>query len=187
MANKFEGGIWPADDFDSIQIREVYSRYGLAMFMAQVLEHGIVNAAIIMQLLPTIRSFANEASWQQAFDKAFESGLSQTYGNMLMSLEKIDGFPQLLLDRLKSAKNDRDILAHRFFRQNDIAFMSRNGRKHMIEWCEARVDLFQSIANELDDFVRPISERNGISQSWVDEKLTEMLRDAEKWTPSDDL
>lgn len=34
------GSIWPTGSFEEEQIREVYSRYGLAMYMAQVLEHG---------------------------------------------------------------------------------------------------------------------------------------------------
>jgi hypothetical protein len=31
------GAIWPNEDDESVQIREVYSRYGLAMYRAQVL------------------------------------------------------------------------------------------------------------------------------------------------------
>ena len=50
-------GIWPVEDLEDAKVREVYSRYGLAMFMAQVLEHGMVNAMIVVQLLPARSNF----------------------------------------------------------------------------------------------------------------------------------
>lgn len=182
MEEHAPGAIWPATDFDDVQIREVYSRYGLAMFMVQVLEHGMVNAAIIMRSLPTMRSHQNVQGWHTTFDRAYEAGLSRTYGNMLKQLDTIEEFPPLLLERLRSAKEDRDVLAHRFFRQNDIAFLNREGRTAMIAWCEERIELFQSLSNEIDAFTAPICERYGISQSAIDEKIRQSLEDAKNWT-----
>jgi hypothetical protein len=51
------GATWPAEDEASVQTREVYARYGLAMYKAQVLEHGMVNAVIISRMMPTIRQY----------------------------------------------------------------------------------------------------------------------------------
>ena len=39
-----QGAIWPAENEKSVQIREVYSRYGLAMYLAQVLEHYMLQS-----------------------------------------------------------------------------------------------------------------------------------------------
>jgi hypothetical protein len=177
------GAIWPVNDFDGAQTREVYARYGLAMYMVQVLEHGMVNAAIMLRTLPTMRSHPNVASWQDAFDRAYGAGLARTYGNMLKQLETIDEFPRPLLGRLQSAKEDRDILAHRFFRQHDIAFINPNGRTQMIAWCEQRVELFQSLSDELDTFVVPVCERHGLSKEWMEQKVEEYIEDAVKWLP----
>ena len=77
------GSVWPASTFDEEQIREVYSRYGLAMYMVQVLEHGMVNAGIIMRTLGKRASYPDEDSWLAAFDASYETGLAKTYGNML--------------------------------------------------------------------------------------------------------
>lgn len=33
-------------------VKEVYARFGLAVYFAQVLEHGLVNALVILFLLP---------------------------------------------------------------------------------------------------------------------------------------
>ena len=177
------GSIWPATDFDEVQIREVYSRYGLAMYMAQVLEHAMVNAMIIMRTLPGMRTHRDEASWQATFDGAYEMGLARTYGNMVRQLEAIDEFPRELLGRLVSLKEDRDILAHRFFRQNDLAFMNRDGRTTMVAWCEERVELFKVLSDDVDAFIAPIQARYGISQSWIDRALAQSLEDARNWSP----
>lgn len=177
------GAIWPANDFDNVQVREVYSRYGLAMYMAQVLEHGMVNAVIVMQTLPSMRTHENEAAWHATFDGAYETGLARTYGNMLRQLENLNGFPPNLINRLRGAKEDRDILAHRFFRQNDLAFMNRDGRTSMIAWCEDRIVLFKALSDDVDAFLAPIQQRYGITQAWIDNAMEASLQQAREWTP----
>jgi hypothetical protein len=179
------GSIWPVTDTDGEQIREVYSRYGLAMYMAQVLEHGMVNAVIIMRILGTRGSHPDEENWQAAFDAAYEAGLAKTYGNMLRQLETLDGFPPDLLARLRAAKEDRDVLAHRFFRQNDVAFLNPRGRTAMIAWCEDRVELFKVLSDEVDAFLEPIQESHGISKEWIEQAQEQTLKDAENWPFTD--
>ena len=80
-------------------------------------------------------------------------------------------------------QEDRDVLAHRFFRQHDLAFMNTDGRTTMIAWCEDRVELFQALADEVDAFIAPIRERHGISQEWVERAMEQSLEDARNWTP----
>jgi hypothetical protein len=179
------GSVWPASTFDEEQIREVYSRYGLAMYMVQVLEHGMVNAGIIMRTLGARASYPDEDSWLAAFDGAYEAGLAKTYGNMLRQLETLEGFPVGLLARLRAAKEDRDVLAHRFFRQNDLAFMNPQGRTAMIAWCEERVELFKGLSDEVDAFLEPIQESHGISKDWLERAWEQTLRKAEDWRSAD--
>lgn len=177
------GVIWPATDFDEVQIREVYSRYGLAMYMAQVLEHGMVNALVVMRTLPTMRSHDDAPSWHASFDNAYRTGLARTYGNMLQQLVSLERFPTKLLERLKAAKEDRDILAHRFFWQNDLAFLNRDGRTSMIAWCQARIELFTALSDDLDAFLAPIQAQYGITQERIDRVFEQSLEEARNWNP----
>ena len=94
------GSIWPAHDDDAVQIREVYSRYGLAMYLAQVLEHSMVNAVIIVRMLPAMREHADRSTWEDAFDGAYDAELAKTFGNMLRALTPL-GLPGQLLERLR--------------------------------------------------------------------------------------
>ena len=46
------------DDPESEHIKEVYARFGLALYYAQVLEHAIVNALVVVDLIPARRHLA---------------------------------------------------------------------------------------------------------------------------------
>jgi hypothetical protein len=172
------GAIWSAEDEDSVQIREVYSRYGLAMYEAQVLEHGMVNAIIVCRMLPTMRQHPDRSSWENAFDQAYDSELAKTFGNMLRALESL-ALPSDLMVRLHNAKVERDRLAHRFFREHDENFLGRSGRTRMIAECEEIIERFTTIDVDLETFLRPQCERYGITSEWVEDHLSAAIAAAE--------
>lgn len=175
------GAIWPADDADSIQIREVYSRYGLAMYQAQVLEHGMVNAVIIARMLPTMREHSDRSAWENAFDQAYDIELAKTFGNMLRALEPL-GLPAELIARLRAAKTERDHLAHRFFREHDEDFLGTTGRMRMIAECEAIIERFAEIDAELETVMQPLRERYGITAEWVEGHMAAAVAKAQAET-----
>lgn len=164
------GSIWPADDDDAVQIREVYSRYGLAMYQAQVLEHGMVNAVIIARMLPAMLEHADRSAWEDAFDGAYDVELAKTFGNMLRALAPLD-LPGELLERLRCAKSERDRLAHRFFREHDVDFLGRAGRTKMIAECEEAIEIFSTIDADLEEHMRPQRERHGIRSEWIQRQV----------------
>ncbi len=172
------GAIWPAPDFDSVQVREVYSRYGLAMFMAQVLEHGMVNTLLVLRLLPTMKDHANRSSWDEAFEHFYDAELAKTFGNMVRALEQTGAFSPDLVERLRAAKVHRDHLAHRFFREHDADFMSRSGRTRMIAECEELIELFQGIDREVEGIVAPQRAKFGITPEWIEKHVALMEAEA---------
>ncbi|MFN3774964.1 hypothetical protein [Sphingomonas parapaucimobilis] len=175
MMDEFQSqGIWPVEDLEDAQVREVYSRYGLAMFMAQVLEHGMVNAMIVVQLLPARSNFRGHAEWFSAFDKFHDAEFSKTFGNMIRALERIDKFPADFIARLQSAKLGRDHLAHRFFRENSEKFFNQAGRLEMIVECEKWINIFQSADRDLDAIVGPLRLQFGISNDLIDQHVNEI-------------
>lgn len=164
------GVIWHADDPKAVQIREVYARYGLAMYKAQVLEHGIVNAVIIANVLPTMSDYTDRITWEEDFDRAFVRELAKTFGNMLRALEPLR-LPNEIMVRLREAKLERDRLAHRFFREHDENFLNQRGRITMITECEAVIEFFSEVGADLEAHMRPLRERYGITDEWVEEKV----------------
>jgi hypothetical protein len=149
------------------------------MSQAQVLEHGIVNTMLVFCLMPTMGAHATEESWQAAFDRFYDAEFGKTFGNMLKGLASIKDFPSDLLERLRGAKVERDHLAHRFFREHDMDFMTREGRTRMIAECEDLIERFGELDQMIEAFAHEQREKYGFTKEWIDEKVTAMLDEAE--------
>jgi len=165
------GSIWPAHGEEACQMREVYSRYGLAMYFAQVLEHSIVNTLMMMRLMPTITDFSDRQAWEEAFDEFFDQQFGKTFGNMLRELETTNALPQDITNQLRLAKFERDYLAHKFFRENAQEMMSPLGRTQMVCRCEQSIELFQVADERLEEFAAPYREKSGLT----DEKVNKWI------------
>lgn len=170
--------VWSVDDPESALIREVYARYGLAMYMAQVLEHAIVNLLLVLRFLPTRPKHKDAVSWEAAFDDFYAGEFGKTFGNMLRKLESLELVPVVLLARLRQAKEVRDVLAHSFFRDNDLAFMTQHGRAQMIAFCDNAIVEFKAIDTELDELCAPHRGRYGMTEEWLERKFQEMQAQA---------
>jgi hypothetical protein len=174
------GTIWPATDFSSAQIREVYSRFGLAMFMAQVLEHGMVNALLVLRFLPTMNDYADRSGWDEGLERFYDAEFAKTFGNMVRALEHSGAFSADLVARLRVAKINRDHLAHRFFREHDMDLMTVSGRTRMIAKCDDFIELFSTIDREIEAIVTPHQARFGITPEWIEEHVALMEAEAHK-------
>lgn len=54
---------------DGEHIKEVYAYFGLAIYLAQVLEHGIVNALVCADLVPRrAGQVTSNEQWASEFD-----------------------------------------------------------------------------------------------------------------------
>jgi uncharacterized protein YutE (UPF0331/DUF86 family) len=166
--------IWNVDDPESAIIREVYARYGLAMYMAQVLEHAIVNALLVLRFLPTRPDHNSKESWESAFDDFYDGEFGKTFGNMLKTLDSLSILPLELISQLRAAKSTRDRLAHSFFRDHDLQFITQSGRVAMIDVCEAAIAEFKAADDELDAYCAPFRLRFGMTDEWIDQKLREL-------------
>jgi hypothetical protein len=89
------------------ETREVYARYGLAMYFAQVVEHAIVNLMIALRLPQ--REALTKGDIDQFMDEAF----SMTFGRLLKELRRMGQSTQFLQRDLDQARDMRNWLAHR--------------------------------------------------------------------------
>jgi hypothetical protein len=85
-----------------------------------------------------------------------------------------------LLARLRSAKVGRDHLAHRFFRDHDMDFMTRPGREKMIAECEGLIELFKGLDREVEAIVSPQRAGFGVAPERIDEHVTLMEAEAQR-------
>lgn len=68
-------------DLDEEQVKDVYAHYGLAMYLAQCLEHGIVNALVILRLPE------KEKHTRHDIDEFMEGRFQKTLGTLIKHLK----------------------------------------------------------------------------------------------------
>jgi hypothetical protein len=152
------GDVFVIEDIDpeDWQCRQVYAKFGLAMFQGQALEHEIVN------LILWTGVSAGTIGSRQDFDTANAELFRKTMGaikTVLMS-RRIDlGH---LEEKLIQAVSLRNFLAHRYFRERAAAFMNREGRDQMIAELERAVEFFEQVDARLTPFTLKIIESFGL-------------------------
>jgi hypothetical protein len=157
-------------------VKEVFAHFGLALYQAQVLEHGIVNALVILDLIPSKRHLVrSRKEWEQTVDGFMDRNFENTMGRMLGALREVAG-EQPELDRLlREALRRRNWLSHRYFRERAVEFTNEKGREGMIaEIDECRLS-FEAADKYLAIIVKPLWAASGITEELLEQAYREML------------
>lgn len=113
-------------DYDEEQTRDLYAHYGLAIYLAQILEHGIVNALVILRL-PEKNKYN-----RQEIDEFMAGRFEKTFGALIKHLRSEAALSQNLELHLFQALNRRNCLAHNYFREKAEQFVTGSGRDEML-------------------------------------------------------
>jgi hypothetical protein len=168
------------DETDDEHVKEVYARFGLALYFAQVLEHGIVNALVILDLIPSRRHTARSAAeWGDVVDQFMSQHFEDTMGRMIRDLRAVTNVPQDLEGLLRDALKRRNWLAHHFFRERASEFMSARGRDLMIREVEECRAAFELADERLDQIVRPVRIGAGLTDQMLEHVFDSMKAEAE--------
>ena len=152
--------------------KEVYARFGLAMYYAQVLEHGLVNALVCLQQLPNKRAVARDREqWNTAVDEFLDHHFQTTLGRMIKSFREGSEVPPDLEGLLGRALEKRNWLTHHYFRERADEFVTHDGRLRMISELEIVRKLLDDADRALDLFIKPVRERSGITDEWIEREL----------------
>jgi hypothetical protein len=157
-------------------VKEVYARFGLAVYFAQVLEHGLVNAVTILDVIPNRRHLARSPDeWAAEVDAFMDRHFQATMGRLMRSLRSVTQVDADLDQLLKEALMKRNWLAHDFFRERATEFMSATGREQMLREVDECRDLFQSAAKRLEATVEPLRKKAGITDERLAREYQRML------------
>ena len=168
---------------DDAQTREVYAHFGLAIYLAQCLEHGIVNALLYAKLMPKeLKRYKrrrplpfDRTGFESRFDLFMEQNFDQTIGALVRLLRETTTVPANLDAELIEAKDARNFLAHGYFRDRAEAFVSRVGRASMIAELERLQKLFVHADDELRAVVEPFAAQSGFTPEVLDRYQNEYL------------
>ena len=152
-------------------VKEIYAHFGLALYLAQVLEHGLVIALVYADMIPNRKPNQTRADFDLFLDKHFET----TMGKMIQNFKKHVAVPiefeQLLLD----ARTKRNFLAHHYFRERADDFMKEAGREKMILELKAAQKLFEQTDDTLSEVVRPLRIKLGFTDEMVEASNREYI------------
>jgi len=143
-------------DEESAQIRDVYAKFGLTMYVLQCLERQLAMA-LATQYGPGPDTITN-TGYEQLLDNLF----SKTFGNLVTRLRQSTTLPSDFESRLLEARQLRNWLVHHYFWDRAGVFVSPTGRIRMI----AELDEFSDRLNEIDGYFDSIvvgwAARHGI-------------------------
>lgn len=137
-------------DPQSLQFKEMCAYYGAAMHMAQVLEHGIVNALFFLDFVHRKRDWTDEE-----YEDFFEENFSKTFGKLVHSLKKITTVPAELESLIHRSNKRRNHLAHTFFRESmDVLYAG--GFDKIVTALNKDIELFSETDKRLTALLEPL-------------------------------
>jgi predicted RNA polymerase sigma factor len=158
---------------DDSHTRETYAHFGLAMYLAQVLEHGLVNAMVVARLPEPNR--IQRSSIDDFMDQKFE----QTLGRLIRDLRDFVEVPDEVGDQLAEALRTRNWLAHAYFRERAAQFLTRAGRNQMISELKDAQELFHRTYRALEDILAPIREKFGLTEETLQREIDRVRAETE--------
>jgi hypothetical protein len=167
--------VWTPEHLDpeSDQIRQVYAKYGLAMYLAQVLEHGLANLVVATQLGSSVKSSeAMEELWKELF--------ALTMGTQMKRVLKEARLSASQVARLQRALRTRNFLAHHYFRERAAQFLSFSGRNEMLDELETMQAELREADKELEPLTFSLFTRWGITQERVREEADRLRAEQER-------
>lgn len=156
---------------DDDLVRETYAHFGLAVYWGQVLEHGLVNAMVVLQLPP--RSTFTRDDVDPFMDRQFKN----TLGKMIHNLTDMTAIPVDLEDLLTRALKTRNWLCHHYFRERAVDFMNNDGRTKMIAELEECRELLIAADRCLSATVKPIADSCGLTEVKMQMAYAEFCRE----------
>lgn len=155
----------PNSDSENDECRDVYAFFGLAMFYAQVIEEAL-GALITLSQYPLTNTQA---------DQIMDRLDACTLGTLLRELRKHLSFEAGLETTFQRALERRNYLAHRFFRDHAVNFMTGSGRLRMIDELTDATECFQELNAHMSGITLVVGRPFGITQEFIDQSIVEML------------
>lgn len=148
------------------QMREVYARFGLTVYFAQVFEAGAVNVIVLQDIIDGKVQSAEGVD--EHFDRLFAAVLGRHVGTLADRLAAED------VQLCRQALAERNRLAHRYWREEIEKTATEEGRQSMVDDLDVARDLFMRADDALERVVYRIGEPVGVTSELVQEMVEEM-------------
>jgi hypothetical protein len=126
------------------QVRQVYERIGLALYIVQSIERQL---AIL--LASECEPSTKELTTSQ-YDDLLESLFSETFGELVSRFRKSVELPSDFGERLQKAREMRNWLVHHYFWERVNQFQTPEGRSAMIQELDQITDQLHALCEDFD-------------------------------------
>ena len=163
-------------DPESREIREVYARYGLAMYQVQCVERQLAI------LLASEYGLGPRKITRSQYDQLLQSHFKKTLGGLRHHLEKAVVLPNDFEKTLRVALEKRNWLAHRYFWERAGHFVSEKGRSKMVLELQEAIDYFENLDTKLTEISDAWARRHNITSKDLERALERIIANAEQET-----
>lgn len=163
---------WVPDmlDPEADQAREVYAHYGLAMFVAQLLEHELVTFVVVSRTIGSAFVSVDERDALEA--ELFGSTMGRQLRHALAEARIGDAEGELL----QAALRTRNLLAHDYFRERAEHLMSERGRNAMLDELERMRDELAAANDALTALTRVLMAQLGVTAEMIEAEVESARR-----------
>ncbi|MBI9001282.1 hypothetical protein M0E87_09230 [Corynebacterium sp. CCM 9185] len=156
---------------DGSRQKEVYAAAGLALYKGQVWERGMINLVLIMNLAKG--KIADVEDW----DRREVDLSSLTAGRLRKLIEKEGLAPIDTLEMWGEARDFRNYLAHRFFYENAVSFMTDEGSQAMLDELDKMIRFFEAADRKTRSVVEDTSRKLGITHEVIKEMGEQLVEE----------
>jgi len=153
-------------------VKETYAFYGLAVYIAQVLERSAINLAFAISL-PEVNLATRELA--EELNRKFEK---KTLGNLLHFCRDFADIDGDLEAKLFDALATRNRLVHSYFWERAEDFLSQTGQLQMKEELQVIIGQLEQADELLEGLYFPLLEKYGITEEYVQQGLDSMVERA---------
>ena len=159
-------------DLESREIKEVFAHFGMAIFHGQGVERQI---AILLATKhgPGLRNITRDQ-----FDDLLTTQFDKTLGKLISNIRSVMMVPEDLSWDLKAALNKRNWLAHDYFWERAVQFMTTKGPAGMIGDLRTPGESFDRLDGQLIQITYEWADANGLTREMVQEELGRLVEEA---------
>jgi len=156
---------------ESEHVREVFAYYGLALYLAQCFEKCIC-ILLSGQYAPT----SPEKMTRWRYDELLDGHMQLSFGKLINKLKSVMELTPAFEEDLRKAVQTRNLLAHNYWWERAVDFMTLEGRERMLLELKDFVNEFEQLNNIFDALQQNWMEAIGFPIQSIDlEKLKKQI------------
>ena len=158
---------------ESAQIKEVFARYGLAMYHAQCLERQLAFILMSKHIPDPTKSS------EMAIDTIFERLFSLTLGQLVSEIASLTELSEDEKEHLCKALAKRNWLTHHYFWERSVDLLTESGRDLMIEELQEAAYQFETLDDLFTSRWMKWAGTFGITDELLEKEVYQQVRDYE--------